>query len=119
MASEKQENVHDLLRNNDTCEMPSIVKMIGGKWKLNILQILIYSGTKRANELLRLIDGATQPVLTSQLRALEDDGLVLRTVYPEVPPRVEYSATESALELEDVFEAMKNWWLARKGHNAG
>lgn len=115
MTSAKRENanLHDLLLHNDTCEMPAIVKMIGGKWKLNILQILIFSGTKRANELLRLIDGATQSVLTAQLRALEDDGLVLRTVFPEVPPRVEYSATESALELERVFSEMKNWWLKR------
>ncbi len=112
-------NVTELMKNNHKCEMPEIIRMIGGKWKLTILQILIFSGTKRANELLRLIEGATQSVLTSQLRALEEDGLVQRKVYAEVPPRVEYSATQSAIELTAVFDAMKNWWLLRQSKEAG
>lgn len=93
------------------CPMPDIAKLIGGKWKLVILQILIFQGMKRFNELRRQIDGITQTMLTNQLRTLEADGLVRRKTYAEVPPRVEYSATERALALEAVFHAMHNWWL--------
>ncbi len=96
----------------ELCPMPDIAKLIGGKWKLIILQILIFQGTKRFNELRRLCDGVTQTMLTNQLRALESDGLVERKVYAEVPPRVEYTATQKALDLEEMFEAMHNWWLS-------
>ncbi len=90
--------------------MPDIAKLIGGKWKLIILQILTFHGTKRFNELRRMIKGVTQTMLTNQLRALERDGLVTRKVYPEVPPRVEYTATQRALDLKDMFQAMHKWW---------
>ncbi|WP_322097146.1 helix-turn-helix domain-containing protein [Pelagibius sp. Alg239-R121] len=100
-----------------TCPMPDIAQLIGGKWKLIILQILIFQGMKRFNELRRLIDGITQTMLTSQLRALERDGLVSRKVYAEVPPRVEYRATQRALDLQEMFQAMHNWWL--KGEEEG
>ncbi|PCJ36319.1 MAG: transcriptional regulator [Cellvibrionales bacterium] len=93
------------------CPMPGIAKLIGGKWKLIILQILIFRGMKRFNELRRMIDGVTQTMLTKQLRALEEDGLVERKIYAEVPPRVEYTATQRAHELEEMFLAMHNWWL--------
>lgn len=93
------------------CPMPDIAKLIGGKWKLIILQILIFRGVHRFGELRRRIDGVTQTMLTSQLRALESDGLIERRVYAEVPPRVEYSATARALALERVFLALHDWWL--------
>ncbi len=93
------------------CPMPDIAQLIGGKWKLIILQILIFQGMKRFNQLRRQIDGITQTMLTSQLRALEKDGLVHRQIYPEVPPRVEYTATKRALDLEPMFKAMHAWWL--------
>lgn len=97
----------------DLCPAPLVFAMIGGKWKLTILQILIFRGTKRFGELRREIDGITQTMLTKQLRALEDDGLVQRHVYAEVPPRVEYKATEDALALRPAFEAMHGWWVSR------
>jgi len=92
--------------------------MIGGKWKLSILQILIFRGTKRFGELRREIEGVTQTMLTSQLRDLEKDGLVERKVFAEVPPRVEYSATEDALALKPIFEAMHAWWERRAAEPA-
>tara|TARA_R110002167_G_scaffold71431_5_gene201572 strand:- start:566 stop:904 length:339 start_codon:yes stop_codon:yes gene_type:complete len=95
------------------CPAPIVFGMIGGKWKLTILQILIFHGTKRFGELRRQIDGITQTMLTSQLRALEADGLVTRKVYAEVPPRVEYSASPDALALAPVFKAMHRWWEER------
>ena len=99
------------LEIDDICPMPDIAQIIGGKWKLIILQILIFKGMKRFNELRRMMDGVTQTMLTNQLRALERDGLVTRKVYAEVPPRVEYSATQRALDLTTVFRAMHNWWV--------
>ncbi len=93
------------------CPMPDIARLIGGKWKLIILQILIFQGMKRFNELRRQIDGITQTMLTNQLRALERDGLVERKIYAEVPPRVEYTATPRALTLEKTFLAMHDWWI--------
>lgn len=93
-----------------TCPMPNIAGLIGGKWKLTILQILIFDGTKRFGELKRRIDGVTQTMLTQQLRALERDGLVARRVHAEVPPRVEYTATPLGRDLQDVFFAMRDWW---------
>lgn len=96
---------------DELCPMPDIAKLIGGKWKLIILQILIFRGMKRFNELRRMIDGVTQTMLTKQLRALEEDGLVERRVYAEVPPRVEYRATERACDLQDMFLAMHAWWM--------
>lgn len=93
------------------CPMPDIAKLIGGKWKLIILQILIFQGMKRFNELRREINTITQTMLTNQLRALEKDGLVKRKVYAEVPPRVEYTATPRAIALEQVFLAMHDWWM--------
>lgn len=76
-----------------------------------ILQILIFQGTKRFGVLRRLTGTVTQTMMTNQLRALENDGLVTRLVYAEVPPRVEYSATERALRLKVVFLALHDWWM--------
>ncbi|WP_421858040.1 winged helix-turn-helix transcriptional regulator [Oricola sp.] len=95
------------------CPAPLVFAMIGGKWKLSILQILIFTGTKRFGELRREIPAITQTMLTKQLRALEDDGLVHRRVYAEIPPRVEYSATDDAIGLMPAFQAMHQWWEAR------
>ncbi len=94
------------------CPMPDIAQLIGGKWKLIILQILIFQGTKRFGELRRLTGNVTQTMMTSQLRALESDGLVTRQVYAEVPPRVEYTATDRALKLRTVFLSLHDWWLS-------
>ncbi len=87
--------------------------MIGGKWKLSILQLLLFDGIHRFGELRRKIDGITQTMLTAQLRALERDGLIERKIFAEVPPRVEYSATSDAMGLVPMFTAMHAWWTAR------
>jgi len=97
--------------NKIDCPAQDIFTMIGGKWKLSILQILIFHGTHRFAALRRAIPGITQTMLTSQLRALEADGLVSRKVYAEVPPRVEYSATPRALALREVFNSIHDWWM--------
>ena len=99
------------------CPIQVIVDMIGGKWKLSILYQL-FQGTKRYGELKRLIPNATERMLTLQLRELEASGIVQRTVYPEVPPKVEYSLTELGLSLEPVLQTMLHWseqYLQQKG----
>ena len=90
------------------CPMQVIINMIGGKWKLSILYQL-FQGTKRYGELKRLIPNATERMLTLQLRELEASGIVQRTVYPEVPPKVEYSLTPVGLSLEPVLQTMLHW----------
>ena len=100
------------------CPMPDIAQLIGGKWKLIILQILIFQGMQRFNELRRSVSGITQTMLTNQLRALEKDGFVNRKIYAEVPPRVEYTATSRALALEKVFLSMHDWWLEEEKKRA-
>ena len=92
-----------------SCRMEEVVTMIGGKWKLLILRHLIYGGTTRFNTLQRRIDGITQTMLSKQLRELAASGLVSRRAYAEVPPRVEYSATQKARDLDGFFKAMHHW----------
>lgn len=84
------------------------VALISGKWKLEILWLLFHR-VHRFNELRRAIPQVTQHMLTAQLRELEADGLVRRTVYPEIPPRVEYAITDEALRLRPVFESILAW----------
>jgi DNA-binding HxlR family transcriptional regulator len=90
------------------CPIQAIVDVIGGKWKLSILYQL-FQGTKRYGELKRLVPKATERMLTLQLRELELSGIVQRTVYPEVPPKVEYSLTELGHSLEPVLRTMLDW----------
>ena len=82
--------------------------IIGGKWKILILYHLC-AGTQRFNELRRLLPDITQRMLTLQLRELEDDGIVHREVYPQVPPKVEYSLTDFATTLMPVIDVMHAW----------
>ena len=82
--------------------------IIGGKWK-SIILFRLLEQTRRFNELRRLLPAITQRTLTTQLRELEDDGLVHRTIYPEVPPRVDYRLTELGMSLLPVLEALKTW----------
>ncbi|MFI0821936.1 winged helix-turn-helix transcriptional regulator [Streptomyces sp. NPDC021098] len=99
------------------CAMEATVKIIGGKWKGVILFHLL-DGTMRFNELQRQMRGIAPRPLTRQLRELEEDGLVERTVYPVVPPRVEYSLTEEARSLEPLLLGLNEWgeqWLSRRG----
>lgn len=94
-------------------EVRKAIQSIGGKWKLEILWLLSRR-THRFNELRRAIPGVTQHMLTAQLRELEADGLVRRTMYPEIPPRVEYEVTEEVKQLRPVFEAVFTWAAARR-----
>jgi DNA-binding HxlR family transcriptional regulator len=93
------------------CPIEVTLDVIGGKWKGMILYSLLNasSGVVRFNELRRLMPKVTQRMLTMQLRELERDGVITRTIYPEVPPRVEYALTDFGRSLESVFDMMSVW----------
>lgn len=90
------------------CPVATTVALIGNKWKLLIIRNLL-SGTYRFGELKAGIPAISQKVLTDNLRSLEEDGLVTRTVYAEIPPRVEYSLSEVGRSLSPIFDAIINW----------
>jgi len=92
------------------CPVEACLEIIGGRWKGVILFHLL-GGTKRFNELRRLIPGVTQRMLTRQLRDLEADQIIVRTVYLEVPPKVEYSLTEFGETLEPILKMLQKWGL--------
>ena len=90
------------------CPVETTLTLISDKWKVLILRDLL-PGTKRFGELKKSIGHVSQKVLTSQLREMEESGLVSRKVYAEVPPRVEYTLTELGYSLRPVLDAMWNW----------
>lgn len=91
-----------------TCPVETTLLVIGDKWKVLILRELL-GGTKRFGQLRKAIGSISQKVLTAQLRAMEEDGLLTRHVYAEVPPRVEYTLTELGQSLSPILDAMRKW----------
>ena len=104
-------------RELPACPVETTLLMISDKWKVLILRDLL-DGTKRFSELRRSVGNVSQKVLTANLRQMERDGLVHREVYPEVPPRVEYSLTETGRTLQPIIEAMKDWGTQYKAEHA-
>ena len=100
-----------------SCEIEYTIALIGGKWKPIILWFLLEQGIKRFNEIHKLIPTVTHRILTKQLRELECDGLIIRKVYPVVPPKVEYSITEKGKSLDEVLKAMCKWGRNNKNNN--
>lgn len=95
------------------CPVATTVQMIGSKWKLLIMRNLL-ARPWRFNELKKDLDGISQKVLTDSLRSMEDDGIVIRTVYPEVPPRVEYALSELGESMRPIIKSMELWGLDYK-----
>jgi DNA-binding HxlR family transcriptional regulator len=91
------------------CEKELTLSIIGGKWKMIILWHIGLNSPQRFSELRRLLPNITQKMLTSQLRELESDGIIERKVYPQVPPKVEYTLTEDGLKLIPILELMYEW----------
>ena len=92
------------------CPVATTVALIGSKWKLLILQNLM-ARPWRFNELKKDLNGVSQKVLTDSLRSLEEDGIVTRTVYPEVPPRVEYALSDLGESMRPIIDVMQRWGL--------
>ena len=90
------------------CPVEMTLQLIGNKWKMLILRDLL-TGTKRFGELKKSVTGITQKVITSNLRDMESSGLLTREVFPEVPPRVEYTLTDTGYSLEPILDSMYSW----------
>lgn len=95
------------------CPVATTVQLVGSKWKLLILRNLLQRPW-RFNELKKSLEGISQKVLTDSLRSMEDDGIITRTVYPEVPPRVEYALSELGESMRPIITAMEQWGSAYK-----
>lgn len=100
MAASKKKTVY--------CSVETTLRIIGGRWKVLVLYHL-REGTKRFNELHRLLTGISHRTLVKQLRELEADGIISRKIYPQIPPKVEYSLTRNGKELGPVLNAMHAW----------
>ena len=95
------------------CPVATTVQIIGSKWKLLILRNLL-SRPWRFNELKKDLEGISQKVLTESLRSMEEDGIITRTVYPEVPPHVEYALSDLGESMRPILDAMKDWGINYK-----
>jgi DNA-binding HxlR family transcriptional regulator len=92
-----------------SCEIRNTFLIIGGKWKSMILYVLVSEGAVRFNQLKKTVSGVSQKMLTQQLRELERDGLITRTVFVKIPPHVEYSMTALGLSLGPIYQAVHQW----------
>jgi len=92
-----------------SCPVTATMQVLGGKWKPILINAIYHTSPARFGELKRSVKGITQSMLTSQLRQLEDDGIISRKIYAEIPPRVEYTLTEFGLTLSPIMQAMAEW----------
>ena len=97
-----------VIENLPPCPVETTLLLMGDKWKVLIVRDLL-TGTKRFGELKKSLNGISQKVLTSHLRTMEKNGLITRKVYPQVPPKVEYTLTEVGESLKQVHDAMLDW----------
>ena len=95
------------------CPVATTVQLVGSKWKLLILRNLL-ARPWRFNELRKNLEGISQKVLTDSWRSMEEDGIITRTVYPEVPPKVEYALSELGESMRPIIRAMEQWGIAYK-----
>ena len=100
------------------CPVETTLSLISDRWKVLIIRDLL-GGTKRFGELRKSVGNVSQKVLTANLRSMEEDGLLTRRVYAEVPPRVEYTLTETGMSLRPVLDAMQSWGERYKEKRAG
>lgn len=110
MSIPLREEIRERLKNKDfNCEKELTLSIISGKWKAVILWHLGFEGPHRFGELQRLFHNLSNRILTKQLRELEQDGIIYREVYPEVPPKVEYRITDFGKTLLPIIEALFQW----------
>lgn len=92
-----------------SCPIAATMQVLGGKWKAILINAIYLTSPARFGELKRSVKGITHTMLTQQLRELEDDGLISRKIYAEIPPRVEYTLTEFGLTLSPIMQSMAKW----------
>ena len=98
-----------IIFDENSCPVTATMKVLGGKWKPILINAIYLTAPARFGELKRSVKGITQSMLTQQLRELEDDGIISRKIYAEIPPRVEYTLTEFGLTLSPIMLAMAKW----------
>mgnify|MGYP000149562597 CR=1 FL=1 len=98
-----------IIRKVDYARFEAVVNMIGGKWKLRIMYMLAFHTVLRYGELKKLLGSISHRMLSNQLKELERDGLIVRTEYSQIPPKVEYHLSPKGIELRPIFEQMCNW----------
>ena len=103
-------NTQKTAKELPACPVETTLTLIGDKWKVLILRDLL-TGTKRFGELKKSLGNISQKVLTANLRAMEENGLLIRTVYAQVPPKVEYTLTDTGYSLKPVLDAMVQWGI--------
>lgn len=103
----KSEN--NFIFDENSCPVTATMDVLGGKWKPILINAIYLTAPARFGELKRSVKGITQSMLTSQLRELEDDGIISRKIYAEIPPKVEYTLTEFGLTLSPIMQSMAEW----------
>ncbi len=98
-----------MIFDEKSCPVTATMQVLGGKWKAILINAIYHTSPARFGELKRSVKGITQSMLTQQLRELEEDGLISRKIYAEIPPRVEYTLTEFGLTLSPIMISMANW----------
>lgn len=99
----------NIVFDENSCPVTATMKVLGGKWKAILINAIYLTSPARFGELKRSVKGITQSMLTQQLRELENDGLISRKIYAEIPPRVEYTLTELGLTLSPIMLSMAKW----------
>lgn len=107
--NQEVKNEKNFVFDEKSCPVTATMQVLGGKWKAILINAIYHTSPARFGELKRSVKGITQSMLTQQLRELEDDGLISRKIYAEIPPRVEYTLTEFGLTLSPIMLSMAKW----------
>lgn len=107
--NQEVKNEKKFVFDEESCPVTATMQVLGGKWKAILINAIYHTSPARFGELKRSVKGITQSMLTQQLRELEDDGLINRKIYAEIPPRVEYTLTEFGLTLSPIMQSMAKW----------
>ncbi len=102
-------NEKNFVFDGESCPVTATMQVLGGKWKAILINAIYHTSPARFGELKRSVKGITQSMLTQQLRELEEDGLISRKIYAEIPPRVEYTLTDFGLTLSPIMQSMADW----------
>lgn len=104
----------NLVFDEKSCPVTATMQVLGGKWKAILINAIYQTSPARFGELKRSVKGITQSMLTQQLRELEEDGIISRKIYAEIPPKVEYTITEFGYTLGPIIQSMANWGVEYK-----
>jgi DNA-binding HxlR family transcriptional regulator len=107
--NEEIEPKKNFIFDENTCPITATMKLLGGKWKPILINAIYFMAPARFGELKRSVIGITQSMLTQQLRELENDGIISRKIYAEIPPKVEYTLTDFGLTLSPVIQTLAEW----------